>query len=301
MKTVVISGATGFLGKKLVAELSKKELRVVALYRTAVPTSLLSVPNIEWLKIDLADPVLHLEIPYKVDVVVHLAGATLGAGKDESVFFRSNEIATFNLLNQLSGQCKKFIYASSQVVYGDACSLEVDENFPLDVTESPYACSKVNCENWFRWFQKKTGGTYICLRFCGFIDGGGIIDYILDMACQRKDIELFSSGEIVRDYLSSDDAIKAFIKAINSIDSLASEFIPINIGSGQPISSIEIAKLVCLATNSDSVIIKLDRQGPQGDFILNNDKARKLIKFEPQNLLKEISKYSDIKGIVCGD
>lgn len=292
MKTVVISGATGFLGKKLLAGLSNTAVRIVALYRSEVPDLLRSVRNIEWVMIDLADPTAELLIPYKIDVVVHLAGATLGRDKDESMFFRSNEIVTFNLLNQLSGECSNFIYASSQVVYGDVCSLDVKENCSLDVTESAYACSKVNCENWLRWFQKKTGGTYLSLRFCGFIDGGGVIDYILNMACQSKDIELFSNGQIVRDYLSSDDATKVFCSAIDLIDSLANEFIPINIGSGQLISSIEVAELICAAIKSDSEIVKLERKGPQGDFVLNNTKATKLLNFAPSNLVEEITKYT---------
>ena len=183
------------------------------------------------------------------------------------------------------------------MVYGDVCSLDVKEDCPLDVTESSYACSKVNCENWLKWFQKKEGGTYLSLRFCGFIDGGGLIDYILNMACQSKDIELFSNGQIVRDYLSSNDATKVFCSAIELIDSLANEFIPINIGSGQLISSIEIAKLICAVTNSDSAIVKLERKGPQGDFVLNNTKARKLLNFAPSNLVEEITKYTHSKGI----
>ena len=301
MKTVLISGATGFLGKKLLVELSSTNYRIVALYRFEVPNLLRSVPNIEWIMADLADSAVDLDVPYKIDTVVHLAGATLGGGKNESTFFRSNEIATFNLLNQLSGKCSNFIYASSQVVYGDVRSLDVKEDCPLDVTESAYACSKVNCENWLRWFQKKTGGTYLSLRFCGFIDGGGLIDYILDMARKSKDIELFSNGRIVRDYLSSDDATKVFCSAINLIDSLANEFIPINVGSGQLLSSIEIAKIICSATNSDSEIVKLERQGPQSDFVLNNNKACNLLNFVPSNLVKEITKYTNSKGVQRDD
>ena len=297
MKTVVISGAGGFLGKKLVAELSKTNLRVVALYRSVIPNTLRSLPNVEWVMVDLADFSDHLVIADKIDIVIHLAGSTLGAKKSESEFFRDNEIATFNLLNQLSKQCKNFIYASSQVVYGNVCSLDVKEDDCLDSTESPYACSKVNCENWLRWFQKKTGGTYLSLRFCGFIDGGGLIDYIVGMAIQGKEIELFSNGGIVRDYLSSDDATTAFCNAINCIASLGNKFIPINIGSGQTMSAMDIAELICMTVNSDSKITHLDKSGPQGDLVLNNRKARELLDFEPRSLVEEIKKYSQIKRV----
>jgi nucleoside-diphosphate-sugar epimerase len=297
MKTVVISGAGGFLVKKLVAELSRINVKVVALYRSAIPESLRFLPNVDWVMTDLADYNDKLVIAGKIDVVVHLAGSTLGALKNETEFFRDNEIATFNLLNQLSEQCSNFIYASSQVVYGDVCDFDVKEDAALDVTESPYACSKVNCENWLRWFQKKTGGTYLSLRFCGFIDGGGLIDYIVAMATQGKDIGLFSNGEIVRDYLSSDDATVALSKAINCIAGLGNDFIPINIGSGQTISALDIAEIVCMTVNSDSTITRLDKNGPQGDLILNNSKARDLLDFEPRSLVEEIIKYSQSKRV----
>lgn len=292
MKTVLISGATGFLGQKLLSALSNVEIKILALHNSEVPNLFRFVPDIEWIKVDLADPALDLVIPYKLDVVVHLAGATLGHGENEDKFFRSNEIATFNLLNKLSKACSNFIYASSQVVYGDVCSLEVKEDFPFDVTESAYACSKVNCENWLKWFQKKSGGTYLSLRFCGFIDGGGLIDYIVNMARQSKDIELFSNGRVVRDYLPSNDAIKVFCSAIGIIDNLANEFIPINVGSGQLISSAEIAELVCSEVGSNSSIVKLERKGPQGDFVFNNSKARKILNFVPSNLVEEIIKHA---------
>lgn len=297
MKTVVISGAGGFLGKKLVAELSRTNIRIIALYRSVIPNTLRSLPNVEWVMVDLSDFRDQLVIADKIDVVIHLAGSTLGAQKNEFEFFRDNEIVTFNLLNQLSEKCSNFIYASSQVVYGNVCSLDVKEDAVLDVTESPYACSKVNCENWFRWFQKKTGGTYLSLRFCGFIGGGGLIDYIVAMAIQGKEIELFSNGEIVRDYLSSDDATMAFCSAVNCIASLGNEFIPINIGSGQTMSALEIAELVCMTLNSDSTVSRLDKNGPQGDFVLNNHKAREILDFEPRCLVEEIIKYSQTKRV----
>ena len=91
MKTIVISGATGFLGKKLLSELINTNVRIVALYRSEVPKSFRSVGYIDWIMADLTDPTTDLVIPYNIDVVVHLAGATLGGDKDDSTFFNSIE------------------------------------------------------------------------------------------------------------------------------------------------------------------------------------------------------------------
>ena len=190
--TILVTGASGFLGKKLITELSNDSESVIAIYRSEPSKNLLNLPNIQWIKSDLSSSNNMLNTLEKIDTVVHLAGATLGAGTKEDIFFESNEITTFNLLNLLSGQCSNFIYASSQVVYGDICNLKIKENSLTDISESAYACSKVNSENWLKWFQKKSKGNYISLRFCGFIDGGGLIDYIIKNAIEHNKIELFS-------------------------------------------------------------------------------------------------------------
>lgn len=290
--TILVTGASGFLGKKLITELSHNSEMVIAIYRSEPDSNLLNLPNIQWIKSDLSIDNNIIKSLKKIDTVVHLAGATLGAGTKADIFFESNEITTFNLLNQLSGQCSNFIYASSQVVYGDICNLKVKENFPTDISESAYACSKVNCENWLKWFQKKSKGNYISLRFCGFIDGGGLIDYIIKNAIEHNKIELFSKGLIVRDYIASKDGINAIINAIKNINDFKNKYLPINIGSGQLLSAFSIADLIVKTLDSRSKIVLLDQDGPQGDFGLDISKAQEILNFIPSKLEDEISKYA---------
>ena len=290
--TILVTGASGFLGKKLITELSNVRERVIAIYRSELDTNLVNLPNIQWIKSDLSSSDNILNSLEKIDTVVHLAGATLGAGTKEDIFFESNEISTFNLLNQLSEQCSNFIYASSQVVYGDICNLKIKENFSTDISKSAYACSKVNCENWLKWFQKKSKGNYISLRFCGFIDGGGLIDYIIKNAIEHNKIELFSKGLIVRDYIPSKDGINAIINAIKNINNFENKYLPINIGSGQLLSALDIADLIIKTLDSKSKIVLLDQDGPQGDFGLDIFKAQEILNFIPSNLEDEISKYA---------
>ena len=290
--TILVSGASGFLGKKLITELSTKNNKILAIYRSDIDESFLNLPNIEWLNFDLSKGNINLNSLPKINTVVHLAGATLGAGTNENTFFESNEMTTFNLLSQLSEKCRNFIYASSQVIYGDICNLKVNEGFQVDVTESAYACSKVNSENWLKWFQGKTKGNYLSLRFCGFIDGGGLIDYVISNALQDKEIKLFSNGNIIRDYISSSDGIDAIIKSIQYIDSIENKYIPINIGSGQPLSALNISNLIVETLNSKSNIVTLTQKGPQGDLILDISRARELINYEPLILENEIKNYA---------
>jgi UDP-glucose 4-epimerase len=290
--TILITGASGFLGKKLIKKVNTGDEKIIATYNSNIDPSIFKAANVSWVNVDLSKQNLDLSFLPKIDKVINLAGLTLGSTKNDLSYFYSNELITFNLLNKLSSTCQDFIHASSQVVYGDADNLNVTEKFPIDVKESSYACSKVNSENWLKWFQRKTNGRYISLRLCGFIDGGGLVDYIIDNALKNNEIELFSNGEISRDYLPAEDAIRAILNSMKYIDNLSNNFYPINIGSGQPISSIDIAKLIKETLKSESKIITSSKKGPQGNFVFDITTAKELIKFFPSNLHTEINKYA---------
>lgn len=287
---VLVSGASGLLGSRLVERLAADGQDVVALARRPVPAAFASNPRIRWVVRDIAQDGLDLVGLPDIDVVVHLAGVTLGAGKDESLFLRANEQTTVRLFQVLADRTDRFIFASSQVVYGDACHLAVTEDFSTQPDGSAYACSKLNSENWLRWFQKRHGGQYLALRFCGFIDGGGIVDYLIDQALAGEQIELFSEGKVHRDYLPADEAIDALVAALNYSDSLG--FLPINIGSGQAVSAHELAMIICAELQSSSQIKLLTKPSPQGDFVYCIDRARQLFNFQPGSLINAVRQYA---------
>lgn len=277
--SILITGAAGFLGHRLVQRLAAEGDHVVAITRRSVPAALARLPNIQWLACDIArDGVGNLPLQ-GIDVIVHLAGATLGAGVDEHLFLSANEATTVRLLQAVAGRVDRFVYASSQAVYGDARHRDVTEEFALIPDASAYACSKVNGENWMRCFQKRHGGQYLALRLCGFVEGGGIVDYLLDRALAGQDIELFSQGTVCRDYLAVADGVEALVAAARCRD--APGFVPVNIGSGQAVSALQLAELVCAEVGSASRIGNSTRPAPQGDFVFNINRARRMLGFDP--------------------
>lgn len=290
---VLVSGASGFLGSRLVERLAGAGRDVIAVARRPAPLAFESHPRVSWLMRDIArdgfDPA---GLP-DIDAVVHLAGATLGAGKDEALFLRANEATTVRLFQALAEHTDRFVFVSSQVVYGDARHLAVTEEFPLQPDGSAYACSKLNSENWLRWFQKRHGGSYLALRFCGFIDGGGVVDYLIDRALSGEVIELYSRGVVRRDYLSSADAIDVLAAVLDC--PVEPGFLPVNIGSGQAISALELAKLVCAEVGSLSRIELLAHPSPQGDFVFCIDRARQIFGFNPGCLADAVRNYAQYR------
>jgi dihydroflavonol-4-reductase len=286
---ILVSGAAGFLGTLLVRRLVQGGEDVVAVARGPAPSEFRSHPRVMWVTRDIAQDGLDLVSLPDVDAVFHLAGATLGAGEDELLFFRANEATTVRMLQAFAGRTGRFIFASSQVVYGNPKHLNVTEDFILQPGCSAYACSKVNSENWIRWFQGHYGGTYFILRFSGFIDGGGIVDYLIQQALSGEAIKLYSQGVIRRDYLSSSEAVDVMIAALDS--PITEGVLPINIGSGQAISAIDLARLVCEEVGSTSRIELLDNPSPLEDFAFCIDRAREVFKFNPLRLSDAVRQY----------
>jgi nucleoside-diphosphate-sugar epimerase len=291
---ILVAGASGFLGRRLVERLSVGGYEVLAFARRQVPDEFRTLPGVRWLTRDIArDGVDLAELPQHIDTVLHLAGATLGAGKDESMFLSANEQTTVRLCQALADRTEHFIFASSQVVYGNPCHLAVSEDFPLRPDSSAYACSKLNSENWLRWFHKRYGGQYLSLRLCGFIEGGGIVDYLIDRGLSGEIIELFANGTVRRDYLHVEKAIDVMVSALNYKGSR--DFLPVNIGSGQAISAQELATLVCSELQSPSLIHLLDSPSPQGDFVFNIDLASRLFDFRPGSLAEAVRSYTRLR------
>jgi UDP-glucose 4-epimerase len=294
--TILVVGATGFLGSRLVERLANEGRDIIAVCRRPDAAGLISKSNVRWVCCDLVrDEINATDFP-SIDTIVHLAGGFLVGGAkagqepNENMLLMSNEQITVKLLQTFANTVDKFIVASSQVVYGTQNNLSVTESFPFKPPSTAYACSKVNSENWIRFFQHQYGGQYLVLRFTGFIDGGGIVDYIIDQALEDTPIELYSEGRVCRDYIPSSEGVDALVAALDYRGDPG--FVPINIGSGHVVNSYELAKLICDALQSKSTIVFSSKMAPQDDFVYSIDKARQLLDFQPGNLSKAIQLYA---------
>ena len=293
--SILVTGSSGFLGKHLIKRLLVNGFNVVALSRSFAPQDLSLNPQLKWIQMDISKENIDVSMLPKIDAVIHLAGATSVEGDDEVLFLQSNEQTTIRLFQNLASLTSRFIIASSQEVYGNPKHCGVSEDFPIKPYDSSYACSKVNSENWLRMFQQQHGGQYLLLRFSGFIEGGGLIDYLINQALRGDSLELFSEGKVCRDYLSVDEGIGAIIASLHC--SYISEFLPINIGSGQKVSAKDLAELICQETNSTSQIKLVSTQAPKGNFVFKIDRAKRELNFSPSNLRSAVRKYTKSRMI----
>ena len=131
---IVVTGAGGFVGRRLVTALLNQGQDVAALDNYL--GSLVDHPNLKKFEGDLCDSDLRLfALADGCEAVVHLATVPGGAAEaDPAASRRVNIDAMYDLIEEAAaaGENPRFVYASSIAVFGDPLpSAGVDDNTPL--------------------------------------------------------------------------------------------------------------------------------------------------------------------------
>lgn len=119
MKKIVVTGGTGFLGKRLSEKLSEIGYDVTALGRNDRVGIELEKNGIRYERVDLADKKKLNEIFRNVDIVFHCAAKSSLWGKYEE-FYAANVIGTDNVIDAVkSNKVSRMVYVSSPTIYYD--------------------------------------------------------------------------------------------------------------------------------------------------------------------------------------
>jgi nucleoside-diphosphate-sugar epimerase len=149
MKTVVITGASGFVGQNLTEYLQNQQLQIKAMSRSELQSDM----------VNLSDD---------CEVIVHLAGKAhdLKNASDPDEYYKVNIELTRKLYDAfLQSQAKKFVYISSVKAVADSVDGELDEN----ITPNPqthYGRSKLMAEEFIQGQSLPGGKTCYILRPC---------------------------------------------------------------------------------------------------------------------------------------
>ena len=151
MKTVLITGAGGFIGLNAVKTYSDYGWRVIALVHNKIPNELYNINNVEVIRGDVTDKDFMLQFKGKINVLTHIAGLAKDIGSEE--LFKKLNFEPIKYLSTLPTD--KIIYISSSDVYGikdfGINGVPADENTPLiEYPSNPYPRYKIMSENWLR-------------------------------------------------------------------------------------------------------------------------------------------------------
>lgn len=139
MGKVLVTGASGFLGKYIIRALKEKNIPFVTLGRDRSNNVVA----------DLTQPISLTEELREVEYVVHAAGKAHMVPRNEEEkqeMFRMNTMGTQHLLDALPvKQIKSIVFISSVAVYGKQSGELISENEPLSAGDS-YGKSKIEAE-----------------------------------------------------------------------------------------------------------------------------------------------------------
>jgi len=309
MKTVLLTGATGFIGWKTAEFLLKEGHKVIGVdnlnnyydvrlkeYRKK---DLEKYENFKFYPVDIEN-LQALEIlfnDYKFDVVINLAAR---AGVRYSminpyVYITTNANGTLNLLDLMKKYgVKKFVLASTSSLYAGQ-PMPFKEDLPVNTPISPYAASKKAAEVMAYTYHYLYGIDVSVVRYFTVYGPAGRPDMsifrFIKWINEGKPIILYGDGSQSRDFTYVDDIASGTILATKELG-----YEIINLGGGKnPISLKRVIETIEAHLGKKAVIDyrpfhKADLKETWADIT----KAKNLLDWEPKvNFEEGIKKTVD--------
>ncbi|MBH8576318.1 NAD-dependent epimerase/dehydratase family protein [Nostocaceae cyanobacterium CENA369] len=253
-KLVLVTGATGFIGRYIVRYFSKQGWSVVGLAKTSPENA--PIADLQaYHCLDLPSTELNnLLDKYHPDLFIHCAGrASVGLSiTTPREDFNANTALTFEVLNSLrtSAPNCRFIFLSSAAVYGNPNSIPINEDKVLSPI-SPYGFHKWQSENLVLEFARVYGLLSASIRIFSAY-GPGLRRQVIWDICQKalteKAVNLQGTGTESRDFIHAIDIAKAIEIVAESAQMQGEVY---NLGSGRETTIKELAALVIDALEYD--------------------------------------------------
>jgi UDP-glucuronate 4-epimerase len=251
--TVLITGVAGFVGSALARRLLAAGEQVVGIdsltdyYDEGLKKDNLgSLPGEGFTfvgeDLNTADLDALLE---GVSVVFHEAGqpgVRKSWGEDFASYTDANVLATQRLLEaaRRSAGLERLVYASSSSVYGNALAYPVTED-DLPRPHSPYGVTKLAAEHLCTLYARNFGVPTVSLRYFTVYGPGQRPDMAFNRfiraALAGRPIEVFGTGEQIRDFTFVEDVVEANLRAARRDVPPGSVF---NVSGGTSISVNEV-------------------------------------------------------------
>lgn len=261
-RSVLVTGAQGFVGCWLAERLLDAGARVVVPRRDQPPDSRFRAEGIEErcevVAADLTDYTTVLRVLNEHDVgsVFHLAAQTIVGKANRSPLstWESNIRGTYTLLEAcrsaitVGGPLDRVVVASSDKAYGDQEQLPYHEDTPL-LARFPYDVSKA-CTDLIARSYAATYDLPVAVGRLANVYGGGDLNFsrlVPETAralAEGRPPVVRSNGSPERDWMYVEDAVDAYLRIADSLDDEALRGRAWNAGSGAAVSVLDVIRLL---------------------------------------------------------
>lgn len=301
-KTVLVTGAGGFIGSHLVEKLVLDGARVRAFvrYNSRGDHGLLNMlpaevyDQVEVIAGDLRDLPAMIKATQGVETVLHL-GALIAIPYSyihPAEVVESNVIGTLNvLLAARENNVQRIVHTSTSEVYGTAMRVPIDESHPLQ-GQSPYSASKIGADKIAESFYCAYSLPVVTLRpfntFGPRQSARAVIPTIITQALTQDYVRL-GNLDARRDFTYVADTVNGFQRAAETPGIEGGTF---NLGVGREIRVGELAEeIISLIGRPVEICLDSNRLRPERSevqrLISNNSLAKERLGWTPQVSLRE--------------
>lgn len=322
MKSVLVTGGTGFIGSHTVVALYEAGYQpiIVDNYSNSSPKVLAGIKQITGempinYRHDYQDGEWLTSILKKHDIqaAIHFAAykAVNESIKKPLDYYQNNVAGMLTLLKTMGeAGAKNLVFSSSCTVYGEPDNLPITEGSPLKPASSPYGASKQMCETIIRDVTNVQNLKSLALRYFNPISAhpsgkigelpigvpANLVPFVTQAtAGKRQSLTINGDdyptpdGTCIRDYVHVVDLANAHIKAMEHLfDQKNHYYDAINIGTGKGTSVLEIIKTF-EKVNGLAVPHQVGprRRGDIVEIYANADKASKLLNWQAELSLED--------------
>lgn len=295
-KTILVTGAAGFIGSHICEYLLTYGAKVVAFdnLKTGLQSNIdlfLDHPNYSFIKGDLSDLNSCIHAAKGVDAISHQAalGSVPRSVKFPLATHEANVTGFLNILEaaKVNG-IKRVAYASSSSVYGDSLELPKVED-KIGNPLSPYAVSKYSNELYASVYASVYGMELIGFRYFNIFgprqdpkgEYAAVIPLFLKALLTNVSPYLNGDGEQTRDFTFVENAVQANVIGLFTDDSKALNQ-AYNIACGERVSLKQLVNELKELTGADVWPKFRDpRAGDIQDSLASINKAEKLLGYKP--------------------
>jgi UDP-glucose 4-epimerase len=199
--------------------------------------------------------------------VIHFAAfKSVNESVQKPLLYYQNNVGSLMTLLEVMKEfsVKRLIFSSSCTVYGQPDEIPVTEDAPFKRAESPYGATKQMCERMLEdearaWKELRV----ISLRYFNPIGAhpsadigelpigvpNNLVPFITQTAIGKRDqLTIFGSdyhtpdGTCLRDFIHIIDLAQSHVAALNKAGSMNANYEAVNVGTGIPISVLELVK-----------------------------------------------------------